>query len=94
TGLMWEKGGSEEEFYYNFDTPLTYINYLNRFHFYGYKDWRVPTIEELKSLLEQQHQEELYFINEMFDEKSNCLSADKNPVDNYHWIVCFITGCV
>jgi len=51
TGLMWQKGGSNYEMY--FSEAKKYLIGLNNDRFGGYSDWRLPTIEELASLLEE-----------------------------------------
>ncbi|MCK5420241.1 MAG: DUF1566 domain-containing protein, partial [Desulfobacterales bacterium] len=51
TGLMWQKSGSSK-FLYNWDAK-EYIKQLNRQRFAGHSDWRMPTVEELASLLER-----------------------------------------
>ncbi|ETR68853.1 MAG: hypothetical protein OMM_04312 [Candidatus Magnetoglobus multicellularis str. Araruama] len=50
TGLMWQKSGSDN--YMSFDSAEKYVQKLNRRNFAGYSDWRLPTIEELASLME------------------------------------------
>ena len=49
TGLMWQRGGSTG----NLDRKgaKKYVQELNRQGFAGYSDWRLPTVEELASLL-------------------------------------------
>ncbi len=49
TGLMWEKGGSDEWIF--FDNAKKYIESLNRDKYKGYTDWRIPTLEEAASLI-------------------------------------------
>ena len=50
TGLMWQKEGSDESV--TWVGTKEYAESLNREHFAGYADWRIPTAEELASLLE------------------------------------------
>ncbi|MCP4343977.1 MAG: TIR domain-containing protein [Desulfobacterales bacterium] len=50
TCLVWEKAGSDN--YMTYDKTQAYIDGLNRNKFAGYDDWRLPTLEELVSLLE------------------------------------------
>jgi len=50
TGLIWQKGGSPSSFRY-FEAEA-YVDQLNETRFSGYKDWRIPTLEELCSLLQ------------------------------------------
>ena len=60
TGLMWEKSGSSDEFFVS--ETQEYIQALNKNGFAGYKDWRLPTIDELISLLEPEKQSNNLFI--------------------------------
>jgi len=67
THLMWEKEGSEERRTYL--DALKYAQELNNKRFGGYSDWRVPTIEELASLLESSWKNEDLFIEPFFGTK-------------------------
>ncbi len=60
TGLMWQKDGSDQVCDYR--RALKYSDELNNGRFAGYADWRIPTIDELKSLIEPVGYD---FINEM-----------------------------
>ncbi len=54
TKLMWQQSGSSGGMQWN-DTE-NYIKQLNQEQFAGYSDWRLPTIEELASLIEPKKQ--------------------------------------
>jgi hypothetical protein len=78
TGLMWQKAGSSSEM--KFYTADKYIEELNSNRFGGHSDWRLPTMEELCSLLEATPNEYGKFIDKLFDPaQSVCWSADVNP---------------
>ncbi|MEE9390672.1 MAG: DUF1566 domain-containing protein, partial [Candidatus Aminicenantaceae bacterium] len=51
TGLMWHRSGSEECMIY--DKVKQWVDELNRKGYAGYSDWRLPTLEEGASLLEE-----------------------------------------
>ena len=49
--LLWQQSSSTKQ--YTWKDAHTYCEKLN---LAGYKDWRLPTIEELKTLIEKEHQ--------------------------------------
>ncbi|MFH2218843.1 MAG: DUF1566 domain-containing protein, partial [Pseudomonadota bacterium] len=74
TGLMWQKSGSDEKEIYS---PTTgYVKKLNRERFAGYNDWRVPTLEELASLLNPKKNKDGIYIDPIFSKIEVCVSAD------------------
>ena len=82
TGLMWQKEGSASEI--TFDEALEYVKELNAKHFGGYTNWRLPTIEELCSLLEPIQNKRGQYIDELFAENiSGCWSCDEQPRAGY-----------
>ena len=90
TGLMWQKSGSDGELEY--EDARAYIQQLNRQRFAGYDDWRLPTIEELMSLLEPEKQSNGLYISPIFDtEQSWCWSADRDS-SGLAWGVLFVSG--
>lgn len=60
TDLMWQQAGSPEELTY--EAVEEYIDQLNREEFGGFDGWRLPTVEELLSLLEEKSYEREYFL--------------------------------
>jgi Protein of unknown function (DUF1566) len=78
TGLVWQKAGSPSEM--KFDAAAKYVEELNSGRFGGYSDWRLPTMEELCSLLEANPEQNGKFMDNLFDPtREVCWSADMNP---------------
>ena len=81
TGLMWEQKGSKKEksHYY----AKKHVKSLNKKKFAGYDDWRIPTVEELYSLLEPNTNKQLY-INPVFAIKAyHCWSVDESDLQSW-----------
>jgi hypothetical protein len=81
TGLMWQKGGSSE--------PMTWADArefagrMNREALAGYADWRLPTVEEIGSLMERSWQNHDLFIDPLFDKHQRILwSTDTRGVES------------
>ena len=93
TGLMWQKAGSS--WMLPNRTAKSYIRQLNKDKFAGYSDWRLPTIEELASLLKKKNSGNLY-IDPIFDKKhSRCWSKDEYLSGAYYtntWVADFGIG--
>ena len=78
TGLMWEKGGSPTA--RSLKRAKFYVKKLNKVRFAGYSDWRLPTIEELASLVQKKEINGLH-ANPVFNKKqTTCWSSDEGPV--------------
>jgi len=91
TGLMWQNGGSSEGM--TWADAKEYINKLNNGQFGSYSDWRLPTIEELASLIKSVRTNGLY-IDPIFSEKQEfCWSADTFDTD-VAWYVSFKAGMI
>jgi hypothetical protein len=95
TGLMWQKSGSQAVLRKHH--AAGYVNKINKQKFAGYSDWRLPTIEELASLLSKTEMRSLH-IDTAFEEKQKfCWSSDKkvNPnIGHRHegWVINFDRG--
>jgi uncharacterized protein len=90
TGLTWQKSGSPNAMTYQ--EAQAYIAKLNQDRFAGYSDWRLPTVDELLSLLTQNKQAQGLYINPIFDAAQTwCWSADQNVAESA-WGVGFSSG--
>jgi len=74
TGLMWEQFGSRSPM--ERDQADVYIQKLNETNFAGFQDWRLPTIEELASLIEPIGMNERTYINPHFFPLLWCWAVD------------------
>jgi hypothetical protein len=78
TGLMWLKGGSSEKLEWR--QAKKYVSALNRDRFLGHDEWRIPTIEELTSLLESKRNRNNQYIDNQFSaDQGMCWSSDDDP---------------
>ena len=92
SGLMWQQGGSPD--YMPWSEAQAYVDELNRNRFAGFSDWRLPTIEELASLLEPTEQNGDLYIDPKFDAHQRwCWSSDKRSSGSA-WYVVFNRGLV
>jgi len=86
TGLMWHISASNDAV--PFKEVQEYINMLNKKKYASYSDWRIPTLEELMSLLEEEEQSNGFYINPLFGKKRFLWSSDKNEVEQL-WFLDF-----
>lgn len=76
TGLMWRKDSSPRLYQYLWAEK--YIAEMNDEKFAGYDDWRIPTLEELCSLLEQKKNEKGLHMSPLFDDTQSLhLNVDR-----------------
>jgi len=89
---MWQKSGSCERL--NFKQAEAYVQGLNCREIAGYSDWRMPTVDELKSLITKDKQANGIFIDPSFDSKQeSCWSSSRHADDIlYGWGVNFSYG--
>ncbi len=92
-GLMWQQSGSSHLMIW--EKAWNYIDQLNRKSYAGYLDWRLPTVEELASLLEFREKNGNLYIDPAFDPTQLwCWSADPVKGSQAAWGVYFALGFV
>jgi len=64
TMLMWQKIGSD--YGLNFQEAESYVYDMNHTDFGGYSDWRLPTMDELNSLITRSENRDGLFIDPIF----------------------------
>jgi hypothetical protein len=90
TGLMWQKSGSSSSLENR--GAKRYIKQLNRKRYAGHSDWRMPTVEQLASLLAKSSRSGTH-IDPIFDLKQTiCWTVDKYNNEFSAWIVDFKRG--
>jgi len=96
TGLMWEGGGSPSARI--FKRSEFYVKKLNEDKFAGYSDWRLPTVEELASLLKKDENNLIHIDPLLAKKQRSCWSADMAPDFDINrpmrqvWVVSFKKG--
>ncbi|MCP4345059.1 MAG: DUF1566 domain-containing protein [Desulfobacterales bacterium] len=91
TGLIWQKSGSDRVM--TFKEAGDYIDGLNSRKYASYKDWRLPTLEELASLLENKKVKERY-IDPVFECKGYWYWSSDKMASGRAWLVYFLNGLV
>ena len=86
TGLMWHPSGSSK--FVNLKEASEWISELNKENYAGYSDWRLPTLEEAASLLENSKKRNLY-IDRAFDRRQWCIWTGDTLSTNLTWVVVF-----
>jgi len=92
TGLMWEQSGSEKGLCLK-DVPA-YVKEMNIKKLGGFKDWRLPTMEELLSLMEIGANKWGLHINLIFDEEQWWIWSSDLRSGGGAWYVYFDLGRV
>ena len=81
TGLMWYPGGSQYEVPYE-RIPL-WLDWLNRKDYAGFHDWRLPTLEEAASLLQNGPKgSKNRFIDEVFSTNESTIYTGDRFMEN------------
>jgi len=89
TGLIWQQSGSRELL--NYHDAQTGREKLNRENWGGYRDWRLPTLEEAMSLVETKTHSELY-LDPIFDPAQKWIWTADQYTAVAIWFVNFVSG--
>ncbi|OFZ54568.1 MAG: hypothetical protein A2328_02315 [Bdellovibrionales bacterium RIFOXYB2_FULL_36_6] len=92
TGLIWQQSGSDT--YMQYEDAIGYVHKMNRIKFAGLDDWRIPTLPELISIIEQDQNTQNLYIHPNFNPIQKWVwSSDKISTDSM-WLVDFFEGNV
>ena len=92
TGLMWHQNGSNEHMIWN--DARDWVKKLNKGGYAGFRDWRLPTLEEASSLLESSKRIGDKYIAPLFSNKQISIwTGDKYGLKGT-WVIYFIDGHV
>jgi hypothetical protein len=89
-GLFWQQSGSKQCM--RFDETKAFIEQINSNKFAGFDDWRLPTLEETMSLIEEQKSSNDLFIDPIFDKKQYEIWTSDHLSASEVWTVVFLTG--
>jgi len=92
TKLMWQQSASLQPMVYHLATA--WIDHLNQSGFAGFNDWRLPTLEESMTLMEQSPNSEGLYIDPIFNSKSRfwMWTSEKGSAAGTIWYVNFNYG--
>ena len=91
SGLIWQRSGSSEPM--PIQKAKAWIEQLNQTDYFGYNDWRLPTMEELLTLAECEFYEHNLFISQLFDQRQKTIwSCDHSG--NSPWAIDFVFPAV
>ena len=93
SGLMWQQGGSIKEM--SFAEAKTWIEHFNQTVHAGFRDWRLPTLEEAMSLMEPKLKKGGLHIDSVFERDQLWIwTCDAIGDTSYAWAVNFrLGGC-
>ena len=80
TGLMWHQSGPNNQMYV--DAVKEWIQKLNESGYAGYRDWRMPTVEEAVSLMESSKKDGLY-IDPIFCKQQRWIQTGDETLDSF-----------
>ena len=92
TGLMWHQNGSER--FKDKEKIAEWVNNLNLKGYAGFKDWRLPTVEEAASLLESEQKFGDMYVDTVFDLKQPWLWTGDNYGNDAAWAISACYGSV
>jgi hypothetical protein len=92
TGLMWHQNGSER--FKDKEKISEWVDNLNLKGYAGFKDWRLPTIEEASSLLEPKQLFGDMYVDTVFDVKQPWIWTGDSYGNDAAWVMSACYGSV
>ena len=92
TGLMWHQNGSER--FKDKEKISEWVNNLNIKGYAGFKDWRLPTVEEAASLLEPKQNFSDMYVDTLFDKKQPWIWTGDSYGNDAAWIMSACYGSI
>ncbi len=92
SGLMWHQGGSFKSL--RFNDVGGWIDELNRTGYAGYKDWRLPTLKEAATLLENAPMNGNLYIDPLFSTEQGWIWSSDICSSSGGWVVTFAGGTI
>lgn len=89
TGLMWQRGGADIT---SLRKMLAYVKKCNAEKFGGYDDWRLPSMEEALSLLEQQQNDKGLYLHPCFSKEQPFIFLAEKREPGGYWFCDFKQG--
>ena len=87
TGLIWHQSGSKD--FLNLAEAKKWITDLNNASYGGYKNWRLPTLEEALTLMESERLNGNLYIDPSFDSWQWCILTGDSLDATKSWLVAF-----
>jgi hypothetical protein len=87
TSLIWHQSGSKD--FLNLEDAKKWIAELNTCEYAGINTWRLPTLEEALSLLENQKMNNNLYIDQIFDRWQWCILTGDSLDATKSWLVAF-----
>lgn len=76
TGLMWHKPGFISKYGESFESAKRWMEDLNRRGYAGFRDWRLPTVEEAASLIENKAPNGFLYIDDKLSSLQTIWTCD------------------
>ena len=92
TGLMWHQNGSER--FKDKEKISEWVNNLNLNGYAGFKDWRLPTVEEAASLLEPKQNFSDMYVDNVFDKKQPWIWTGDSYGNDAAWVMSACYGSI
>jgi hypothetical protein len=87
SNLMWHRSGSTKLL--TLAEARSWISALNTNNYAGYSNWRLPSLEEALSLLENKRMNGSQYIDPYFDTWQWCIHTGDLLDEHRHWLVAF-----